>query len=92
MKENNQTKKKRIKFWISISVCGTLFLSTILLVMWFILLRDHNRSSFVRSEETPEEIIKKNYIKGFENTKNSGEFSYFLPQDDMNNLLDAVQF
>ena len=56
--------------------------------MWFILLRDHNRSSFVRSEETPEEIIKKNYIKGFENIENSGEFSYFLPQDDVNNLLD----
>lgn len=81
-------KKKGLKFWLSVSVSASLFLATILLVIWFIILRDPVRNTHVRSEATSAEIIKKNLVKGFENTENTGKFTYILSQDDINDLLD----
>lgn len=85
--ETNNKKSNRLKKYISISVSASLFLAAVLLVMWFILLRDPNRNHHTRSSLSREQIIQKNYEKGFENTKNNGKFSYILFEDDMNDLL-----
>ena len=85
--ETNNKKSNRLKKYLSISVSASLFLATVLLVMWFILLRDSNRNHYTRSSLSREQIIQKNYEKGFENTKNDGKFSYILSEDDMNDLL-----
>ena len=88
MEKDREKKRKRLKLLISISLSGTLLLATILFVMWFIILQDQNRNQHVRSDKTYNEIITKNYVKAFEDTKNSGKFSYFLPDEDVNDLLD----
>ena len=88
-KEDKENKKlKKLKLYLSISISASLFLATVLLVMWFILLRDQNRNSHIRSDFTTQQIIEKNYIKGFENTKNTGKFQYILSENDFNDLLD----
>ena len=90
--ESNNKRSKRLRRYISISVSVSLFLATVLLVMWFILLRDTNRNTHTRSGLTTSQIIEKNYVKGFKNTKNNGKFSYILSEDDMNDLLyDGVK-
>ena len=88
-KEDKENKKfKKLKLYLSISISASLFLATVLLEMWFILLRDPNRNSHIRSDLTTQQIIEQNYIKGFENTKNSGKFQYILSENDFNDLLD----
>ena len=88
MSKKDKNKKKRgLKFWLPISVSGSLFLITVLFVMWFVLLRDPNRSTHVRSNNTYQDIVKRSFIKGFENTENTGKFTYILTENDVNDLL-----
>ena len=90
--DEKRDKKKRITFLITFSVSAALFLITVLFVLWAILLGDKNRSNHVRSETEYSEIIKKNYIKGFESTSKDGSFSFRLREDEMNDLLfDGVK-
>lgn len=90
--DNKNKKHSKLKLYLRISISVSLFLATVLLIMWFILLKDPNRNNHVRSELTASQIIEKNYIKGFENTKNTGKFSYILSEDDINDLLfDGVK-
>ena len=85
--EENNKKFKKLKFWMAVSACLFLFLATVLLIAWFVILKDANRNTHVRSEATSTEIYKRNFINGFENTENSGKFQYFLPENDVNDLL-----
>lgn len=85
-------KKKKLKFLISLSVSISLLLVAILLVIWSILLTDKTRSTYVRSDAESSEIINKNYIKGFENISENGEFSFRFREDEINDLLsDGVE-
>ena len=79
--------KRRIKFLITLSVSVSLFLTTVLLVLFAVLFMDKHRSNHVRSEITTSEIIKKNYIKGFENTSEKGEFTFRFREDEINDML-----
>ena len=84
--------RKRRKFFITFSICASLFLATILIVIWAILLTDKSRSTYERSDAENSEIIKKNYIKGFENIESTGEFTFRFREDEINDLLyDGVQ-
>ena len=84
--------RKRRKFFITFSICASLFLATILIVIWAILLTDKSRSTYERSDAESTEIIKKNYIKGFENIESTGEFTFRFREDEINDLLyDGVQ-
>lgn len=87
MDEKDKNKLKKIRKIIIISASVFLVLCITLVIVFFILFSDKNRSSKKVENTTVTEIIKKNYIKGFENTKNSGEFSFYLPEDDINTLL-----
>lgn len=88
MSKKDKNKKKRgLKFWLPILVSGSLFLITVLLVMWFALLQDPNRSTHVRSNNTYQDIVKRSFINGFENTENTGKFMYILTENDVNDLL-----
>ncbi len=85
-------KKKKLKFLISLSVSISLLLVAILLVIWSILLTDKTRCTYVRSDAEYSEIINKNYIKGFENASEQGEFSFRFREDEINDLLsDGVK-
>lgn len=89
---NKWDSRKRIKFFIALSVSLCLFLAALLLVIWSILLTDRTRSTHVRSEYTQQEIFDKNYIKGFEHITEDGKFTYSLREDEINDLLyDGVQ-
>lgn len=89
---NRWDKRKKITFWVSLSLSAALLLVTLILVLWFVLLSDKNRSTHVRSDATYTEIIKKNYIKGFENTASNGEFTFRLREDEINDFLyDGAQ-
>jgi len=85
-------KRKKVKFFVILSTCSSLLLVTILLVLWSILLIDKNRTNHKRSDIEYAEVIKKNYVKGFENTKDTGIFSFRLREDEINDfLLDGVK-
>lgn len=83
---------KKLKFLITLSVCTTLFILTVLLVIWTILLTDKTRSTYVRSDAESSAIINKNYIKGFEDISENGEFSFRFREDEINDMLfDGVK-
>ena len=85
-------RKKKLKFLVAVSASISLLAITILLVIWSILLTDKTRSTYVRSDAEYSEIISKNYIKGFENISESGEFSFRFREDEINDLLvDGVK-
>ena len=88
----NRDKGKKLRFLIILSTCFSLLAITILLVVWTILLTDKNKNTHVRSDVESSEIIRKNYIKGFENISETGEFSYRVREDEINDLLlDGVK-
>ena len=73
---------------IAIAVSSFLFLFLVTAIL--ILngrLADPNRSKYKVRNLSYSEIVKKNYIDGFKNTENTGDFTYILPQDDVNELL-----
>lgn len=88
---NKDDKKKltikRLK-WIVIIFS---FISVVLMVVAYILiyvkLHDSSRNTYKAKGIDSAEIIKKNYIDGFSSTSSSGEFSFSLPEDDVNELL-----
>ena len=50
-------------------------------------LHDSNRNAYETKCYESSEIIKKNYIDGFSKTSSTGEFNFYLPKDDINELL-----
>ena len=85
-------KKKKIKFIVALFASVTLLLVTVLIVLWFVLLSDKTRSTHVRSDSTYTEIIEKNYIKGFDSISSTGEFTFRLREDEINDMLmDGVK-
>lgn len=84
---NRKDSKRRIRLLISLSASISLFLASVLLVIWSILLTDKTKSSHVRSENESSEIIRKNYIKGFENIENDGQFTFRFREDEINDFL-----
>ena len=86
-KENKNKKHKKIKVMVTLLVITLLTLILTFISLMFYLLKDSNRSHYKNRDIEYSEIIKKNYIDGFVNSKNTKEFSYILPKDDINELL-----
>jgi len=86
---DNESEKLKKRLKILFLICSSVLLITliVLLIVLISLLTDKNRSSYVRRNIEATEIVKKNYIDGFKNTENTGNFSYILPKDDINELL-----
>lgn len=87
---NKDDKKKltikRLKWIVIISF----IISVVLMVAYifiYVKLHDSNRNTYKAKGIDSAEIIKKNYIDGFSSTSTSGEFSFYLPEDDVNELL-----
>ena len=89
MSKDKDKNKKHKKLKIALLV-GSIFLLITLVVLLIIiinLVKDNNRSTYVRRNIDSSEIIKKNYIDGFNSTSSTGKFSYILPEEDINELL-----
>ena len=82
-----QAKKKKAKKIILI-VMTVLFVLTIAgIIFIYVKLHDGNRNTYEAKGYESSEIIKKNYIDGFSKTSSIGEFNFYLPKDDINELL-----
>ena len=57
------------------------------IIFIYIKLNDKNRNPNKINDYEISEIIKKNYIDGFKDISNDGEFTFSLPKDDVNELL-----
>lgn len=85
--DRDYRKHRRIKLYLSIALIFLLVATIFVLILLIFLFKDKNRSTYVRRNLESSEIVKKNYIDGFSDTKSNGKFSYVLPEDDINELL-----
>ena len=87
----DNTKKSKLKKRLKIILCLSASLLVILLTVSYIVIlsyfKDKNRSSYQTRDIEYSEIIKKNYIEAFKDTSSTGSFSYYLPKEDINELL-----
>ena len=87
MSEQTQKKKRnKLKTILVISTSSFLFIIAVCLILVFAILTDKNTSTHQKSDNESAEIIKKNYVKGFKNTGNSGIFSFSMDENDINDL------
>ena len=86
-KDNKNKKHKKVRVILTIIVLTLLTLILTLLFLFLYLIKDNNKSRYQNRGLDYSEIIKKNYIDGFLNSKNTKEFSYILPREDVNELL-----
>ena len=88
--ETSTQAKPKKKTWLKvliISLSSVLVLSSAALLTAFILVYDKNRCEGTPSETATSEIIRKNYVNGFDNIKDTGKFTFGLSEDDVNSLL-----
>ena len=82
-----QAKKKKAKKIILIVMTILLVLTIAGIIFIYVKLHDGNRNAYDTKGYESSEIIKKNYIDGFSKTSSTGEFNFYLPKDDINELL-----
>ena len=82
-----QAKKKKAKKIILIVMTILLVLTIAGIIFIYVKLHDSNRNAYETKGYESIEIIKKNYIDGFSKTSSTGEFNFYLPKDDINELL-----
>ena len=82
-----QAKKKKAKKIILIVMTVLLVLTIAGIIFIYVKLHDGNRNQYKAKGYESSEIIKKNYIDGFSKTSTTGEFNFYLPKDDVNELL-----
>ena len=86
-KKNESRSFKKFKVWILVSTSIVTLLFVTLLIILITYLRDPSRSTYQRRGLEASEVIKKNYIDGFKDTNTTGQFTYTLPKEDINELL-----
>ena len=87
MEKEVDKKKKLKKIWI-ISMIILLLLTIVGIIFIYIRLNDKNRNPYKNNDYEISEIIKKNYIDGFNDIESDGVFTFSLTKDDVNELLD----
>lgn len=80
-------KKKKILKIAIIIVSALLVIFLVLMLLNYILCHDTNRGNIENKGLDNQEIIKKNYIDGYSNTKEDGFFRFELPKEDINQML-----
>lgn len=89
-KQTQKKKRDKLKTILVISTSSFLFIIAVCLILVFAILTDKNTSTHQKSENEITEIIKKNYVKGFKNTGNSGIFSFSMDENDINDLFEEA--
>ena len=82
--------KKRLKLIIIISALSSLVIVLAGFIFLYIKLSDKNRNTYKERELEVAEIINKNYIDGLKDISTSGQFSFSLPEEDVNELLSIA--
>lgn len=82
-----QAKKKKAKKIILIVMTILLVLTIAGIIFIYVKFHDDNRNAYETKGYESSEIIKKNYIDGFSKTSSTGVFNFYLPKDDINELL-----
>ena len=87
--ENKDNKKKhwKLKVGIVLSLSMVVILLTAIYLTFLITHKDTNRNKITISENSNTELIQKNLIEGFKDIKDSGRYSFRLPDDDINKIL-----
>lgn len=80
-------RKKKAKKILLIVMIVMLVLTIAGIIFIYVMLHDNNRNQYEVKGYDSVEIIKKNYIDGFSKTSSTGEFNFYLPKDDINELL-----
>lgn len=80
-------KKNLYKKICTILVIVLLLLIVAGIIFIYIKLSDKNRNPSKINDYEISEIIKKNYIDGFKDISDDGEFTFSLPKEDVNELL-----
>ena len=86
-KTTNIDKKERNRRILMIVMTAMLLLTIAGIIFIYIKLNDKNRNPSKINDYEISEIIKKNYIDGFKDINDDGEFTFSLPKDDVNELL-----
>ena len=80
-------KKKKLKAILIIIASFIVVVGITLTIVIASLYKDKNRSNYSKTDITYNYIIKKNYVRGFNSTALDGNFSFSLPNEDINELL-----
>ena len=87
-----ETKKRSFRKKLKIYICIIASLLVVLLTTSFIVIslniKDKTKSTYEVRNIEYSEIVKKNYIDGFKDTSTSNMFTYSLPKEDINELLN----
>ncbi len=86
-KKDNKKNHKKLKIALTISLCSVLVLLTGVYLLFFFTHKDSNRNPNIKGEMNNTQIIEKNLIEGFSTTKDTGRYTFRLPQDDLNQIL-----
>lgn len=80
----------RILKFIIISISSIVVLAVAATVTVVVLLSDKTRFSGKVGTSDTVELIKKNYIEGFKDTASTGKFSFSIPEEDINSVLNKA--
>ena len=86
-KKDNKKKHKKLKIWLTIVSCALVVLLTATYVTYLITHKDKNRNPNTYNENLSVSLIEKNMIDAFSMSKDTGKFSFTLPEQDINQML-----
>ena len=89
MDEVNKAKKK-FPLGLVLAIGIPVVLIATLLIVTVAVLSDKHRNTHQKTDAEYAEIVKKNVIKGFEHTSETGKFTFSLEEDDINDLLGGA--
>ena len=84
---DKKSLKNRFKVLFIISALSSLLLVIAGIIFIYVKLHDNNRNEYNAKDLETAEIINKTYIEGFSSTSTTGEFSFSLSEEDVNELL-----
>lgn len=84
---DNKNKHKKLKKVFIILGCVIVLLFTLTYLIFLISHKDSNRNPTVKKETSNIQLIQKNLIEGFKNTKDTGKFSFRMSDEDINQIL-----
>ena len=82
--------KKKFPLALVLSIGIPIVLIATLLIVLVAILSDKNRNTHQKTDAEYAEIVKKNVIKGFEHTSETGKFTFSLEENDINDLLGGA--
>ena len=86
---SDDNKKKHRKLKIYLTTIGSLFIivCTIIYLTYLFTHRDSNRNPTSKVDNSNIQLIQKNLLDGFKNTKETGKYSFRISDEDINQIL-----